>query len=853
MRSDRTYLIYLVIALVIFISACGPVNRLTQLTKTPREYTMNYCASDVKAPRSILNKAAWVVYSDRDNNMSYRKPGSRHKQNDISFLDPFLVIGRKGDFLQIIKYDPEIIKDDKLTDHKAAEYYGWIHKSRLLLSSMGSMNMANNLANKQIIALTDTNTLQKPRNYFSGDSVKLFKDPHLRIEHNLVALHEVVYLLKFSDDNQRVLIARKVQIKPDEAEIDILGWVSKSMIQGVGQQLFWNMSPVLKNGYREDLTGLQPPLIKYNPVYCRSEHEGVEVFETGMFAPVVDKSDNYVFNVNGKAISYNQSKLIEANLQRLNIVFVIEAGDVTFNQFPTLVNAVQNMQMTFEDAEGRFYYQFGSVLSMTKNDSVPVIDSAPLHHEFSKVLETLIDRSAQIDTYSPLKSENAWEGLSEAIKLTDGESDATNIIILLGETGNNLEWVNEEIKERLSNNNCRLLGLQLYSGSNNYYNNFVLQITQIIEGYADVISEQKRSNILFPNQIRDENAFREEGKNSFMLDYPDRSMTQGGIVFPEKEGRLSLDVITSSIDSFLVQIKHDNTSLIDNLHAAFTTFGSHRDKYDSLLVRKFQLNPESNNLNEFKEHFRSLPGWFLRGEIEMVDSLTVDSLDCKSWSFLSGHSSDTLRRIELRESDEFALGIPQKRYLNDIEFHLLVSGVEFDKLISFMEELSTFEVDKKEKMPFLYFIRGIKKKKTKTNLCNCPDDFSLNKGNEEEVDADVEWRYLRSRRTRRDIQKLLLTELKESSYCQTKKRILRKQALNKALKIITNSPNVVDKSNSVTIKNIARKRKFSDEQLEALLQYFNVKKNDVENSISDKNKFISLDQEYFWINSVHLP
>src|SRR5690606_24499715 len=141
------------------------------------------------------------------------------------------------------------------------------------------------------------------------------------------------------------------------------------------------------------------------------------------------------------------------NLQRLNIVFVIEAGEVTFDQFPTLVNAVQNMQSSFEDEESRFDYQFGSVLAMTENDTVPIIHSVPLDHVFSKILETLIDRSAKIENYSPLYHENAWLGLEAAIHLIESEPEATNIILLIGETGNHLEWPNAGIKQRLSDNN----------------------------------------------------------------------------------------------------------------------------------------------------------------------------------------------------------------------------------------------------------------------------------------------------------------------------------------------------------------------------------------------------------------
>ena len=91
MNAPKLYLL-LVVAL---LAACAPVNRLTRLTEIPREHSMNYCATDLKAPKSVLNKSAWVVYSDRDNNVSYRKPGSRHKQKDLNFMEAFLVIGQR--------------------------------------------------------------------------------------------------------------------------------------------------------------------------------------------------------------------------------------------------------------------------------------------------------------------------------------------------------------------------------------------------------------------------------------------------------------------------------------------------------------------------------------------------------------------------------------------------------------------------------------------------------------------------------------------------------------------------------------------------------------------------------------
>lgn len=98
--------------------SCGPVNLLTRVEKYPREYSFNYCGGNIKAPKSALNDQAWIVYSDRDKSMSMFKPGGRLKCQDVGFLDPFLVIGKKGEYLELIKYQPDIIKDAQLINRK---------------------------------------------------------------------------------------------------------------------------------------------------------------------------------------------------------------------------------------------------------------------------------------------------------------------------------------------------------------------------------------------------------------------------------------------------------------------------------------------------------------------------------------------------------------------------------------------------------------------------------------------------------------------------------------------------------------------------------------------------------------
>lgn len=84
--------------------------------------------------------------------------------------------------------------------------------------------------------------------------------------------------------------------------------------------------------------------------------------------------------------------------------------------------------------------------------------------------------------------------------------------------------------------NCRLLGFQLYGGEPDNFNNFVLQIGNMIDCSAPRISRKKRELIVYPEQLRNGNEYAEVNHNTYCLDFPNRSMTQGWLVFPQKNG-----------------------------------------------------------------------------------------------------------------------------------------------------------------------------------------------------------------------------------------------------------------------------------------------------------------------------
>lgn len=81
-------------------------------------------------------------------------------------------------------------------------------------------------------------------------------------------------------------------------------------------------------------------------------------------------------------------------------------------------------------------------------------------------------------------------------------------------------------------------GIPLYGGEPDNFNNFVLQIGNMIDCSAPRISRKKRELIVYPEQLRNGNEYAEVNHNTYCLDFPNRSMTQGWLVFPQKNESL---------------------------------------------------------------------------------------------------------------------------------------------------------------------------------------------------------------------------------------------------------------------------------------------------------------------------
>lgn len=814
------------IGCVACLFACGPVHRFTRVKRVPREYSENYCGGEIKAHRNLLwfKRDPWIVFADRSG-MSYMSPTGKNELYETKYMDAFLVIKKKGDWLRLIKYDPAILKNGNLKEWKKARYYGWINRNDLLLTQNSVTDISTGFKNKQVVMLTDTTSLEHPEKYFSNDSVILYKDIDLTQEVGKIPFYGIVYPYKKLADRNCTLVTNKWKLNADSVSQNSIGWIDNDLLGSIGQQLHVDIASLpdsalwFKERTKKDTLNVtqqnikqslsfaeQQKTILYSPVLSYRQNDTALCFKTDIPMPVIDKKDSYVLNVNGKPIYYNRFKgKIEKDLKKINMVFVMEGKEETIKEFPSVANVIQGLQSQLAN-DDMFSFKFGAVLTFNEpdNQNDPICKLTP---DYMKMLDFLSQKSQHADKLKPVYGMyGSWSGVRIGAEMFSKYRDETNILVVVGDKGFNSEWADSTLVNKLVKYNCRLLGFQLYGGEPDNFNNFVLQVGNMIDCYAPRLSKRKRELIVYADQLRNKNEYVEVNHNTYCLDFPNRSMTQGWLIFPQKNESLELEGLTAGIDSMLLQVKYDNTLLSNSLNKAFEEVGTHRYKLDSTLVnynhiKRLDIKPVLAVLPGIE------PGWKLPAQPVILPDTLSASLD----------------------------------------YYLLVNEDEFKQLRKYFEYPAKLTVDYK-------YEAQKKEKQSKVKICDCPDDALMEDKNdviEIKKDSLNIPEYASTRKVRKQLVAHFLSQRNANKYCKVKRNDFLRMPIAEIQRRFTSCPTNNLFFEVYSLKDLKKKKMISDVELDYLIDYFKEKKQELDKAA--QKSFQSNGQTYYWISRELLP
>lgn len=566
---------HFILALVAALSTLTFAQSPTSFGKSVKGLPKAYIAPTSKTTQhqtSSKTTAPWIVFSDRGDNFSTTTPGGSLVMHKLGYMEPFYISEERNGYVKLLKYKEGMVKALKLKNPRDAESYGWIPKEKLLLWQRAYMNPANNFSIKHLAIINDVGPLVNPQYYFDSiDSVYVFDAPDLKNRRGKIALGSYVYVFKRSEDGKNLLIGNSDQLLTKDAAKIALGWVSAEVIQDWGSRLYVapsnfmdpqideivnkvnNNASQLAVGYRIDplldtnnITLLGLPILQSN----QNNHK------VGYAVDVYDKMNNSLITINGTEIRFRDFLQMIKSRHKINIVYVVDGSAVMKEHFSSLTNTIQSFEQMIGEHFNRNNVKYGCVVYRSVASCGTGNRNLPLTNDYRALLDFLRNQvKATQDCKSGIYEQPFFLGMNDAVDLVANVPNQTNLFVVLGSTGNLGGATNAQISnmsKRISDVDGRLLILQSFNDNAPAFNNFIIQSRTMVMNSAYFSAEKRKNQLVEGDLFREQNFdFNLSDSISYYLDFPNNSIIQGGVVFPNRKQSLSNTHYSTALSRFL--------------------------------------------------------------------------------------------------------------------------------------------------------------------------------------------------------------------------------------------------------------------------------------------------------------
>ncbi len=595
-----------------------------------------YLTSPGEVLRRSLNRGdyheriLWTVCSDRVNNPTFTDPAGRTPFRQMGFMDRFFVTDENDRFLHLFKYDEQVEIENRLTP--GAVDYGWAEKTKLLLWSRCIVT-DKQLGVKAFIAVNSNRGLVGPLGGYGP--LKMYSDPGLAQENTEGTSPKIFQLLYiYKQEGNSVLISKAYRSNFFNIKSDVLGWVSNDIVQRWDNSVC--LEPNIEAGDNRKQNNIKASIFSYRdyvaewkkgdtpkPIWDDDEYanklnpytkrfpifsEEGGIITTGVVTDILDRSDNVLISKKTHDSLDQALNKQTTDIRKVNIVFVIDAGQ-GFEQYIGAVEAaIQKMADNLADGlyNENDNFRYGAVVYRDYGDSnCPQgdlsIDKFDLTFSIRDLTDWLVKQAAIKGCRQHNKALNL--GLHEALRMIASRvnADESNFMVLIGGEANsrpNQKYTDEAIAKQIADTKTNLLALQVVRGHGIDFDNFVVQLHHIISGANNIAFNNDRSSAGNSFNVGQAPVTRILGDNSYGNDYPGSTQLQGSIAPAPADGQLPADSVISRVNEFV----NFNNADIDRKADALTGFfeGAHRRSarnLDASLMRYMvALGTKLNNM-----------------------------------------------------------------------------------------------------------------------------------------------------------------------------------------------------------------------------------------------------------------
>lgn len=621
---------------IVFITLLSPVvqgqvNYFTKVLKPELKYDFpldenryNSCITDTKDDH-------WIVFSLEGDNQAYKDHYGQYPESKLDFLTPCYVIDEKNGFLELVKYNKDLLpakkgmlasvfsknnKRYRFKDASQAEYVGWVPRTKLLQQNIAWNGNANLKPLRYWTGISNPDLLLNRDHYFVKDTLKLFQDPNLSIPMNdgvNILIGDIVYVYRQDEEKGAMLIGKNATFSADTT-LKMLGWVDEKVLTTIGQQkvmVLTKNSPIqIMKKLNDAFFDLKKGALKDSPsdvafffnrqIHLSPFEETPESTPILLPSKVWDHSPNKVLNINGEFIDQGDFNVFKSKSRKLNIFFVFEKTQSLRFNLLRLTNNIQKIWEILQKEQFQDYEVTFNAMSYTQSSVAAV---APEHKNFVKWLDFIHDEIESEDSVTEKTS-----GLQEAIlkcgDMLKGREQESNVLIVAGSNAYSVD--NDEIEQlstQLAKSFTRILFWKVQNDISEESTNFILFAKAMLYKVGHAFSVFKRHYIADFNLYHESNMLKliNEINNVYLFDSPAHSMYQGGVAFPKINEEFHPILFEQILDSLLLQVAADNDSIITSLNSYFTGVGLARSIPDSELKATLAAR------NQWNDKYQHLP------------------------------------------------------------------------------------------------------------------------------------------------------------------------------------------------------------------------------------------------------
>ncbi len=512
------------------LSKLTPV-KVPEAYKSPLGRIVPNNAPTIKGSTGPYSGTYWIVYSDRDNNQTYKDKNLTQPFNSVNFKEIFIVADQTDKALRLVEYDPANAAVDEAKGKSfftaVAKDAGWVNKKNVLLWSVSLVDSVNTYARKavSIKKLSEMNDLTS---IIERGIVKIYDDPgkqHL----NDKDIKLFQYLFIYKEENDMFLVGNNNVMKPSTVPYNLYGWVAKSQLQEWSSALCLrvNFDPVAvserdKNNiepcfmrneenaisYKEgkdhkcmifnfddptDGKKDNPYLLGY-PIIASSKRDAT-VFKTGYVTNIVDRNGRNVFTAMQGADQNRTFEKVKNEKEKINIVFVYDGADR--NSYKSLCSAIDANTNIGNKVATNNDYKLGAVIY---NDLACGEDLAFVKIPFKSSKDIFIESlKAKMDGSPACDISRATAApLTQSIKMACDFFDngkTTNIIIVIGTVTDNDDTKKEISLNALITKNVQMVMYQTTNKGGRYYDNFTRNAKFYLESMSAAADDPFKKQI----------------------------------------------------------------------------------------------------------------------------------------------------------------------------------------------------------------------------------------------------------------------------------------------------------------------------------------------------------------------